>query len=351
RRGRRGAFRVTIPRAPGARATRARRLPRPRGALGSTRAPPADTTIGMAAPARMRRSARLARRRATTAALLAIAAALAIASPAAAGETSRFFLSGDGEVSLQNGHTGDKLHVRYRRADGSYDAQSLAAVDRFFRSRGDDDTTRVALRLIETIDYLEDRERPRAIVLVSGYRSGEYNSSLIARGHKAARTSMHTEGLAADLRFVGLDQRALWIAVRELECCGAGWYATNGFLHLDVGRPRFWEETTSRGASFVAEGEGAAAVRVRIEKARRAAEAGDGAAASDCLEFPASSDPSRIVLRVAEADGSGSRAGATRGRIVLRTCEPRLEATPATIDTNPIEVGAPVRSGGGEGRA
>ncbi|HZR82283.1 MAG TPA: DUF882 domain-containing protein [Candidatus Binatia bacterium] len=348
----------------------------------------------MAAPARMRRSARLARRRATTAALLAIAAALAIASPAAAGETSRFFLSGDGEVSLQNGHTGDKLHVRYRRADGSYDAQSLAAVDRFFRSRGDDDTTRVALRLIETIDYLEDRERPRAIVLVSGYRSGEYNSSLIARGHKAARTSMHTEGLAADLRFVGLDQRALWIAVRELECCGAGWYATNGFLHLDVGRPRFWEETTSRvgenlsqgnarviartdfdrydaldgatvalhavtlrplrlarDASFVADGEGAAALRVRIEKARRAAEAGDGAAASDCLEFPASSDPSRIVLRVAEADGSGSRAGATRGRIVLRTCEPRLEATPATIDTNPIEVGAPVRSGGGEGRA
>src|SRR3989449_9135716 len=34
--------------------------------------------------------------------------------------------------------------------------------------------------------------------------------------------------------------------VRALDCCGAGYYAKEGFLHLDVGQPRFWEPATSR---------------------------------------------------------------------------------------------------------
>src|SRR2546425_558725 len=34
--------------------------------------------------------------------------------------------------------------------------------------------------------------------------------------------------------------------VRALDCCGAGYYAKEGFLHIDVGQPRFWEPSTSR---------------------------------------------------------------------------------------------------------
>src|SRR5207253_8748681 len=38
----------------------------------------------------------------------------------------------------------------------------------------------------------------------------------------------------------------LWMKVRALDCCGAGYYAKEGFLHIDVGQPRFWEPSTSR---------------------------------------------------------------------------------------------------------
>src|SRR5262249_19321810 len=63
------------------------------------------------------------------------------------------------------------------------------------------------------------------------------------------------EGLAADVRFVGTDLRALWERVRALNCCGAGYYKTGQFLHLDVGRPRFWEETTSRAGENLSAGD------------------------------------------------------------------------------------------------
>jgi uncharacterized protein YcbK (DUF882 family) len=342
--------------------------------------------------------------------------------PTTAGETgaappppSRFFLSGDGEIAIESAHTGERVRVRYRRADGTYDRQALDAIDALFRSRGDDERTRVSLRLIEAIDYLQDRERPRAILLVSGYRSGEYNAAIIARGGKAARTSMHGEGLAADLRFVGLDHRALWNEVRALECCGAGYYATNGFLHLDVGRPRFWEEGTSRVSENLSRGNARVIARTEFDRyatldggrlklhavtlrplriARTARfrpdggdPAGDAAPSGfalrlssdvasggdgECMEFAAGEHAPPIALELAEdfrpsdpqpaetppadAAAGGARTQQrqpSRGRIVVHTCEPRLEATPETIESNPVEIGAaaataaPGRSAGG----
>jgi uncharacterized protein YcbK (DUF882 family) len=300
--------------------------------------------------------------------------------PAAQSDPSlRFFLSGDGEIAIQNAHSGERLRARYRDPGGRYRPETLAEIDRLFRSRGDDARTHVSLRLIETIDYLQDTERPRALLLLSGYRSGEYNAALIARGGRAARASMHTEGLAADLRFAGVDQRALWLRVRELDCCGAGFYASGEFLHVDVGRPRFWEEGTSRVGENLSRGNarliartdfdrygrldgavvGLHAVTLRPLRIARAATflpdgpgaesgavslrlASDGAAPAgddDCLDFPAAKDPPPIVLTVAETSAGGARpAAATRGRIVLRTCAPQLESTPAEIATNPIEI-------------
>src|SRR5947199_1815942 len=70
-------------------------------------------------------------------------------------------------------------------------------------------------------------------------------------GKQVAGGSMHTEGLAADLAFPRPQLPKLWHQVRDLDCCGAGYYAKEGFLHVDVGRPRVWEATTSRGEEDV----------------------------------------------------------------------------------------------------
>ncbi|MBY0276628.1 DUF882 domain-containing protein [Candidatus Binatia bacterium] len=305
----------------------------------------------------------------------------------AAAPRQRFFRHGDGMLHLENAHTHEKVVVRFRNPDGTYVAPALDKIDALFRSRGDDAQTRVSLRLLEMIDYLEDEERPQQLLLVSGYRSEGYNDALIAKGGQAARTSMHSEGLAADLRFVGVDQRALWDRLRALECCGAGYYQKNGFVHVDTGKPRFWEESTSKVKENLSKGNARVIARTDYDRygdlvgmeatlhaitlhplkiANRAklvaqddgreiaalelvaghAEASDG----DCIVVDGSSAGARERLRVTSvvplAPGTPDAPPridedvAIRARVALTTCEPRLEATPERIETNPIETSA-----------
>ncbi|HEY8514602.1 MAG TPA: DUF882 domain-containing protein [Candidatus Binatia bacterium] len=293
-------------------------------------------------------------------------------------ESSRFFLAGDGVLELENAHTHEKVRVVFRNPDGTYSADALSKIDAIFRSRGDDERTRVSLRLIELIDFLEDTEKPRRLLLISGYRSEGYNSAVIARGGQAARASMHTEGLAADLRFEGVDQRALWNRLRARECCGAGYYAKSGFVHVDTGKPRFWEESTSKVGQNLSKGNARViartdydrytdlvgaetslhaitlrplrvSTRARLEDEQSrtlatltlASANGRAVDADGCITFAEDEGPGRDVVRVAsvEPDATASAGDRVlRARVVLETCEPRLEATPARIESNPIEV-------------
>ncbi len=302
-------------------------------------------------------------------------------SPPRSAAATRFFLSGDGFLEIENAHTHEKVSVRYRDASGAYSNDALEKIEALFRSRGDGERTRVSLRLLELIDYLEDRERPRRLLLISGYRSEGYNAAVIARGGQASRASLHTEGLAADLRFEGVDHRELWLRVRELDCCGAGYYRKSGFLHLDTGRPRFWEETTSRVGENLSKGNARIIARTDFDRydelrgleatlhtitlrplrissgARLVRDGGAGELARLALERPggAAPDPDGCftltgdeadgadLVRVAAVEpvaGAAPRGGRVRARVVLETCEPRLEATPREIASNAIEASA-----------
>jgi uncharacterized protein YcbK (DUF882 family) len=304
----------------------------------------------------------------------------------------RFFLSGDGLLAVKNAHSGEARRVRFRDRSGSYSASALSELASLFRSRGDDRTAPLSLRLVELLDYLEDRVKPSELLLMSGFRSSEYNAEIRDRGGQAAKSSLHTEGLAADVRFVGVEQRGLWNKVRALDCCGAGYYATGHFLHLDIGRPRFWEETTSRVGENLSAGNARVFARTDFDRyatleaavvslhavtlhplrIRRRAEllpeplaeergerglslvlaARSGRTLEvldDCfvLRAPPAEPPERFVLTGEGAESPGPKAGEhgrggagrLKGRIVLETCKPRLEATPERIETNPIEIG------------
>ncbi|MEW6268754.1 MAG: DUF882 domain-containing protein [Thermodesulfobacteriota bacterium] len=310
-----------------------------------------------------------------------LAAADEPGAPPRAAPSSRFFLTGDGVLEIENAHTREKVRVTYREADGSYSADALRKIDALFRSRGDDERTRVALRLVELIDFLEDREKPRTLFLVSGYRSEGYNNAVIARGGQAARASMHTEGLAADLRFEGVDQRALWDRLRARECCGAGYYAKGGFVHVDTGKPRFWEEATSKVGQNLSNGnarviartdydryddlvgmetslhaitlrplristsalleseDGRDVARLRLESTAGRTPSSDGCITLDDAEGQGA-DVVRITSVRADDPGAPGEGRPVRARVVLATCEPRLEATPARIESNPIEASA-----------
>ena len=157
--------------------------------------------------------------------------------------TDRYFLSGDGVLQLSNAKNGKSGKIRYRLPDGTYPPKAWQHIDRIFGIKASSDE-HISLRFISFLDYFEDRFQ-RSIKIISGYRSPAYNAKLRKRGALAAKTSLHMEGMAADLR-VGkrLGAQAFEI-IKELDCCGVGYYHGSS-LHVDTGPARYWDETSSK---------------------------------------------------------------------------------------------------------
>jgi uncharacterized protein YcbK (DUF882 family) len=286
-----------------------------------------------------------------------VLAAVVLAGSARAAPLERFFIMGDGRLALVNAHTNARVDVRYRRADGTYDEAALAQIRQAFRSAGDEGEGRASLRLIEILSSVQKSSGVPSLTLMSGYRSPAYNEGIRAGGARAAAGSLHTEGLAADVAFPRRMLKALWMKLRSMDCCGAGYYAKEGFLHIDVGRPRFWEPATSRVEENLSAGNAQLFARTEYDRyavgemmvitvhsmtvppvhlarevevaprkgevVRARLEGADG-----CITVPESSG--HVVLPDVH--------GAVGARIVLRTCEPRIERTPEQIETNPVDV-------------
>jgi uncharacterized protein YcbK (DUF882 family) len=293
-------------------------------------------------------------------ALAAVLVALAL--PSAAAAPPRFFVTGDGTLEVVNAHTEERARVRYRRPDGTYDEAALDRLGVLFRSRGDQKQGSVTLRLVEVLSRLQRIAGGKPLVLLSGYRSPDYNTDLKQQGRAVAGGSMHTEGLAADLAFPRPALATLWQRVRALDCCGAGYYQKEGFLHVDVGRPRFWEAATSRVDENLSAGNARLLARtefdryaagetvrvtlhaltvppVRIARAARLV-GGDGAGEPVAVEgdLPEYDGCLEVSGPAARLRVPAARATHGRARLVLDTCEPRVEQTPATVETNPIEL-------------
>jgi hypothetical protein len=151
--------------------------------------------------------------------------------------------------------------------------------------------------------------------------------------------------------------------VRELDCCGAGYYPAQGFLHVDVGTPRYWDFSTSRVGENLSAGNARAFARtdfdrytagemmlvrlygvtsppIRIQRGARLVPDAGGAGAPVTVE-EVSATPGQPGTGCIVADRStrllvkGAKA-TPRGHLVLATCEPRAERTPAEIEANPV---------------
>nr|HMS81883.1 DUF882 domain-containing protein [Burkholderiaceae bacterium] len=77
--------------------------------------------------------------------------------------------------------------------------------------------------------------------VISGYRSPRTNDLLRRTGGGGvARRSLHLDGRAIDLRLADVPLASLRDAALELRAGGVGFYRSEGFVHLDTGRPRAW---------------------------------------------------------------------------------------------------------------
>ena len=288
------------------------------------------------------------------------AALLVIGLAAVAGAAEpRFTVAGDGSLAIVNRASGERVDVRYRGDDGRYDYGALDEVRRIMRSKGDRLEGDVTPRFVELLGWIYVRAG-RPLVLLSGYRSPAYNEGIRRRGVRAAGGSLHTEGLAADLALPRALLGPLWFELRGLECCGAGYYASQGFLHVDVGKPRFWDAASSRTDENLSGGNARAFARtdfdrytagemllvrlhgittppVRLQRFARLVPDGAGERATVTVEEVGASAGAGCIV----ADGTTrllvkGAPRTSRGRVVFTTCEPRVERTPEQIETNPV---------------
>ena len=176
---------------------------------------------------------------------LALVLSLLLAPPAAAEPLARFFRMGSGELHLVNHRNNREARVRLLAPDHSLNEAALTEVDRVFGFPTQEKGEHISPRLLLLLSYFADRVAPgRTIHIESGYRSPEYNDNLRKKGGNAARTSTHLDGLALDFWIEGVDGKQLWELVRAENCAGVGHYGGRT-IHLDTGRPRFWEAATS----------------------------------------------------------------------------------------------------------
>jgi len=80
------------------------------------------------------------------------------------------------------------------------------------------------------------------LILNSGYRNPVYNEAV-----DGAKASQHLSGSAADLTWNGFRGRSSELdefvsLARTIGFTGIGYY--NGFVHVDVGRERYWDKRT-----------------------------------------------------------------------------------------------------------
>ncbi len=160
-------------------------------------------------------------------------------------ESGRFFRMGSGKLHLKNMRNNKETRVDLLQKDGSLNDEAFTEVDRVFGFPTGEKGEHISPRLLFMLSFFADRVAPgRTVVIESGYRSPDYNDKIRKKGANAARTSSHMDGMALDFWIAGVDGKALWQTIRHQDCCGVGHYGGKT-IHLDAGRPRFWEAATS----------------------------------------------------------------------------------------------------------
>jgi uncharacterized protein YcbK (DUF882 family) len=143
-------------------------------------------------------------------------------------------------LSFLNLHTSETLKTVYW-ADGNYIPESLSQVNRLMRDHRSGEVCEIDCRLLDLLCELRmHMETTNHFEVISGYRSPATNSALRAHSTGVAENSLHTRGMAADIRLPKLSLASLRRAAMGMKAGGVGYYPASQFVHVDVGRVRFW---------------------------------------------------------------------------------------------------------------
>jgi len=144
-------------------------------------------------------------------------------------------------LRLYHTHTGERIDIVYRRGD-SFLPEAEQQLDYFLRDHRTGEVKHYDPRVFDILSELAASVgHPAAeIQIICGYRTSWSNEFLRARSSGVAKTSLHMQAQAIDIRIPGVDTLTLRNAALRLARGGVGYYPRSGFVHVDTGRVRTW---------------------------------------------------------------------------------------------------------------
>ncbi|MFO1206445.1 MAG: YcbK family protein [Burkholderiales bacterium] len=143
-------------------------------------------------------------------------------------------------LAFEHTHTGERISLVYR-LEGTYVPASLRSLDYFLRDFRTGDQHRIDPELLDILSSLSAVTGSKApFQVISAYRSAHTNAMLRERGRGVAKSSLHLEGRAIDIRLADVPLADLRDAALSLKAGGVGYYPGPEFVHVDTGRIRAW---------------------------------------------------------------------------------------------------------------
>jgi uncharacterized protein YcbK (DUF882 family) len=167
-------------------------------------------------------------------------AAMAGISPCPCFAALRGRLLSERKLAFFNTHTGESLEAVYW-ANGKYLSPAMTKIDHILRDHRTNEIKPIDIRLLNLLSAVAMKfESQQPFHIISGYRSQKTNAFLRQCGRGVAKNSLHIQGKAADIRLPDVRLASLRQAAVNLKGGGVGYYPRSNFVHIDVGRIRYW---------------------------------------------------------------------------------------------------------------
>jgi len=141
-------------------------------------------------------------------------------------------------LNLYNIHTGESLDIAYF-SDGRYDPAAIEKINYLLRCHYTNEVKPMDLGVLDLLSGIRDvLGRNKQLRIISGYRSPQYNNYLRGLGRHVAKESLHLKGLAIDFAVDGIGTSRVAGIAKSFISGGVGRYPE--FVHVDVGRVRYW---------------------------------------------------------------------------------------------------------------
>lgn len=140
-------------------------------------------------------------------------------------------------ATLVNVHTHEAIVLERQASE-----QERERVEWFLRDRTNWERHAISAFSLETLRASVLALGARRVEVISGYRSDKLNEGLRKKGRHVAARSQHVLGNAIDFRLVGVPTARLNAWVVRFHQGGIGFYPRSGFVHVDAGPRRRWNE-------------------------------------------------------------------------------------------------------------